>query len=95
MKIDVRMPRQKRKQQRTKKVSEIVVTVYRGNTAMLFDGDEESQKRMDRFARRMRANGTATIPWVLADNTQALVTADELEQALDLAMVKMGELWFL
>ena len=95
MRVDYQASREEKKRLRAQKVDRIVVIVMRGETALPFDGDEESQKRLDRFARRMRANGTETIPWVLADNTQALVTADELEQALDLAMMKMGELWFL
>lgn len=93
--VDYKAPREAKKALRNKKVNEIVVTVMRGELALPFDGDEESQKRLDRFARRMRANNTETIPWVLADNTTALVTAGELEQALDLAMMKMEELWFL
>lgn len=93
--INYESPRADKKVLRNKKVNEIVVTVMRGELTLSFDGDEESQKRLDRFARRMRANNTETIPWVLADNTTALVTAGELEQALDLAMNKMGELWFL
>lgn len=93
--VDYEAPREAKKALRNKKVNEIVVTVMRGETALPFDGDEESQKRLDRFARRMRANNTETIPWVLADNTTALVTAQELEEALDLAMMEMGNLWFL
>lgn len=95
MRIDYQAPREAKKQIRNEKVSKIVVTVMRGETALLFDGDEESQKRLDRYARRMRANNRATIPWVMADNSTVDVTAEELEQALDLAMEKQGEVWFL
>jgi hypothetical protein len=95
MRIDYQATREEKKALRTKRVDRIVVTVMRGETALLFDGDEESQKRLDRYARRMRANETPAIPWVMADNTEIVVTADEMEEALDLAMRRMGELWFL
>lgn len=95
MRIDVRMPRQKRKQLRAEKVNKIVVTVYRDKTRMTFDGDEDSQRRMFMHAQRMRANNTPTIRWVLADNSEVNVTVEELEQALDLAMEQQEELWFL
>lgn len=95
MRIDVRMPRQKRKQLRAEKVNKIVVTVRRGDDALLFDGDEDSQRRMFMRAQRMRANNTPTIRWVLADNREVDVTVEELEQALDLAMEQQGELWFI
>lgn len=89
--LNLKGSREVKKTLRTQKVGMIVVTV--GDKQ--FDGDETSQRRMFMYAQRMRANATATIPWVLADNTMADVTADELEQALDLAMRKQGELWFL
>lgn len=95
MRIDYQASREEKKRLRAQKVDRIVVIVMRGETALPFDGDEESQKRLDRFARRMRTNNTATIPWVLADNQVHEVTAEELEQALDLAMQEMGKLWFL
>lgn len=93
--INYESPRADKKVLRNKKVNEIVVTVMRGELTLSFDGDEESQKRLDRFARRMRANNTETIPWILADNTVVEVTADELERALDEALIKQGEMWIL
>ncbi len=87
--------RDEKKALRAEKVNSIVVTVMRGETVLLFDGDEESQKRLDRFARAMRANGETEIPWVMADNEVVMVTADELEEALYAAMRRQGELWFL
>lgn len=95
MRIDYQASREEKKNKRTSKVKALVVTVYRGKTRMTFNGDEDSQRRMFMRAQRMRANNTPTIRWVLADNTIAEVTADELEQALDLAMCGQGELWFI
>lgn len=95
MRIDVQMPRQKRKQRRAEKVNKIVVTVRRGDDALLFDGDEDSQRRMFMYSQRMRANNIVAIPWVLADNSVVEVTVEELEQAIDLAMEQQGELWFI
>lgn len=96
MKIAHTAPRSVKKALREQRLNSIVVTVERADGTLLqFDGDEESQKRLDRFSRSMNATCRETIPWVLADNTMADVTADELEQALDLAMRKQGELWFL
>lgn len=88
-------PREAKKRSRTEKVKQIVVTVRRGDDALLFDGDEDSQRRMFMRAQRMRANNTPTIRWVLADNREVDVTVEELEQALDLAMEQQGELWFI
>lgn len=88
--------REIKKKVRGRKVNAIVVTVERTDgTVLTFDGDEESQKRLDRFSRRMRANGQGSLPWMLADNTVAEVTVDEMEEALDKAMQRQGELWFL
>lgn len=89
--LNLKGSREAKKALRSENVGKIVVTVNNNP----FDGDEISQRRMFMYAQRMRANDIATIQWVLADNTTANVTADELEQALDLAMRKQGELWFL
>lgn len=89
--LNLKGSREVKKTLRTQKVGMIVVTV--GDK--LFDGDEISQRRMFMYAQRMRSNDSATIPWVLADNTTSEVTADELEQALDLAMQQQEELWFI
>lgn len=82
-----------KKELRTKRVAKIVVTVMRGDLALPFNGDEISQVRLDRFSRRMRGKNRTTTPWVMADNSVMEVTADEMEQALDLAMEKQGVLW--
>jgi hypothetical protein len=95
MRIDYVASREKKKQVRGEKVDSLVVTVMRGEIALLFDGDEESQMRLDRFSRRAKANGLLSIPWTMADNTEREVTPEEMEQALDLAMEKQGVLWSL
>lgn len=94
--INYESPRADKKVLRNKKVNEIVVTVMRYNGVVLsFDGDEYSQQRMALYAQRMRANGWKSLPWILADNTVVKVTADELERALDKALIKQGEMWIL
>jgi|LGOV01.1.fsa_nt_gb hypothetical protein len=96
MRIDHVAPRSEKKALRSERVGGIVVTVERADGTLLhFDGDEESQKRLDRYSRRMRANGRTEGPWTMADNSEEVVTVDEMEKALDLAMAKQGDLWFL
>lgn len=87
--------REEKKTTRANRVARIVVTVMRGETALYFDGDEISQVRLDRFSRRMRGKNRQTIPWVMADNSVIEVTADEMEEALDLAMKEQGDVWFI
>ena len=96
MRFDGRMSREKRKQLRAEQVVSIVVEVARADGSVLrFDGDEISQQRLDLFGRRAKANGYPVIPWVMADNSVAEVTPEELEQALDLALRRQGAVWFL
>lgn len=79
---------------RTKRLAAITVTVTRDDgTELVFDGDEESQKRLDRYSRRLAANGYPGGPWTLADNSRVEVTVAEMEQALDLAMEEQGRIW--
>lgn len=85
--------RESRKRLRATKVNGIVITVMRGETALLFDGDEKSQMRLLIRSQRMRATGQQTVPWTMADNTTMDVTPDEMEEALDKAIGKQGELW--
>lgn len=79
------------KTKRTTLVANIRVTTSSGR---LFDGDEESQGRMARGIIALNAAGTgATVPWVLADNTSAQVTAGELTEALSLAGAAQAAVW--
>lgn len=69
------------KQNKAAEISAITVDV----DALVFDGDEDSQAIMERHANTMAAEGLDTIPWKLADNSFADVTAEQLNQAVMLA----------
>jgi hypothetical protein len=77
------------KETRASEVSNIKVTVG----GMVFDGDEESQARMDRAARVMEKMGRTSMQWKLADNSFIEVTADELVQAIALAGEEQTAIW--
>lgn len=67
----------------------ITVTTQSGK---VFDGDELSQTRMARALQiAAYTNQTDTI-WKLHDNTVELVTIDELQEALALAMIEVGKI---
>ena len=75
------------KWKRAEAVANIKVTV----DGMTFDGDEGSQTRMTR-AVAVAKDGEKTA-WVLADNTIAEVTKEQLQQALRLAGQEQTKLW--
>ncbi len=77
------------KKTRDAAVAKIKVTVN-GKT---FDGDEVAQARMARAVVVAGITGIAECQWKLADNTTTTVTADELKQAVALALQAQGELW--
>ena len=77
----------KSKSERAAYVSKIVVEV----DGMQFDGDETSQDRMVRAAYAL--NDGETVQWVLADNTIAQVTKEQLRQALRLAGEAQTSIW--
>ena len=80
------------KTERTDAVSKITVEV----DGMVFDGDETAQDRMARAITMFTSSGLppdTTTEWVLADNTVAQVTVNQLAQALLLAGQKQTELW--
>ena len=82
----------KAKQERAKAVSNITVDV----DGMVFDGDEAAQSRMARTivaAEAMGESAPTTTQWVLHDNTVAVVTKEQLQQALSEAMLAMAALW--
>lgn len=96
MRIDGKASRDYKKVQRADSVRKIVVEVTREDgTVLPFDGDEEAQQRLDRFSRRAIANGRATLPWGMADNSVMEVTPEEMIEALDLAMESQGQAWFI
>ena len=57
----------------------------------VFDADERSQDRMARAVVAM--GGTDTIEWVLNNNTVVTVTAEQLQEALQLAGAAQSALW--
>lgn len=77
------------KRQRAEQVAAIKVEV----DGMLFDGDETSQSRMARALEVASITGMKSTVWVLADNTVATVTVEQMQKALSQAMLQMGELW--
>jgi hypothetical protein len=74
---------------RQRLVDEIVVTV----DGMDFQGDELSQGRISRTLAALAPGETTE--WKLADNTKAVVTRDQMAQALRLAGAKQTEIWFI
>lgn len=77
----------KAKSERAEFVSKIVVEV----DGMKFDGDETSQDRMARSC--VALNDGETVQWVLADNTIAHVTKEQLRQALRLSGEAQTAIW--
>lgn len=77
-----------KKAARYEKISAITVTMANGR---VFDGDEKSQDRMARALAAM--DEFDTLPWVLHDNTVAVVSRRELRDALRLAGVEMASIW--
>lgn len=78
------------KESREQAVKNIKVTTSLGNT---FDGDETSQNRMARTAVAMRPG--EMIPWVLSNNVPAMVSREELSEALRLAGEAQSALWMM
>lgn len=75
------------KSERATYVSRIIVEV----DGMSFDGDETSQ---DRMARSIVAlNDGETVQWVLADNTIAQVTKEQLRTALRMSGEAQTAIW--
>ncbi len=77
---------------RTAAVEAITVTTTAGHT---FDGDETSQMRMSRAILVLSTGATASVTWVLANNTVIQATAAELTEALALAGAEQARLWVL
>lgn len=86
----VAQAQQQAKGKRDEAVARIRVTTASGK---VFDGDETSQTRMARAVIAMQAAGQTQTLWVLADNTPATVTLDELAEALALAGAEQTRLW--
>lgn len=71
-------------------VDAITVTTEWDN---VFQGDEASQDRMARAIIAMETSGVTEKEWVLADNTTATVTLDELREALALSVQAQDAVW--
>ena len=84
--------REAAKAARTIAVENIKVTTAAGST---FDGDEASQTRMSRAILVLSTGAAATVPWVLADNTEIQADIAELTEALALAGAEQARLWVL
>ena len=78
----------KAKAERAAAVAALTVEV----DGMVFDGDEKAQERMAR-AVLMAESPEETTEWVLADNTVALVTAEQLRRACKAAGKAQTKLW--
>ncbi len=73
---------------RAGEIEAVVVSTASGKS---FDGNEEAQGRMSRAITALDP-GEATL-WVLADNTPAYVTREELREALRLAGEAQTAIW--
>ena len=78
----------KAKAERATAVAALTVEV----DGMVFDGDEKAQERMAR-AVLMAESPEEQTEWVLADNTVAIVTADQLRRACRAAGQAQTALW--
>ena len=76
------------KQNKADEISKITVSV----DDLVFDGDEASQTLMERHAKAVVDGNLDVIPWKMADNTLADVTAEQLNQAVLLAAAKQREI---
>ena len=76
------------KAERAAAVAAITVEV----DGMIFDGDEAAQERMARAVLMAESMDEET-EWVLADNTVAVVTADQLRRACKAAGKAQTALW--
>lgn len=73
---------------RQAEVDAIVITTISGKA---FDGDEQSQDRMSRAINAL--NPLETTLWVLSDNTPAMISREELQEALRLAGAAQTVIW--
>lgn len=73
---------------RQAEVDAIVITTASGKA---FDGDEQSQDRMSRAINAL--NPLETTLWVLSDNTPAMISREELQEALRLAGAAQTAIW--
>lgn len=77
------------KAERAEAVENIAVEV----DGMVFDGNEDAQRRISVAITTADITGQQSVDWVLKNNTVANVTREQLEKVLALSMQKMQELW--
>lgn len=70
-----------------------VKSITVGVDGLVFDGDEQSQRRMLAAIHASEDAGIESTIWRLADNTETAVTVAQIRQAHSLAIIKQGELW--
>lgn len=81
----------KAKAERAEAVQNIAVEV----DGMIFDGNEDAQRRISVAITTANITGQQSVDWVLKNNTVANVTREQLEKVLALSMQKMQRLWTL
>lgn len=74
------------------KEEEIASIVVRTKSGRKFKGDEKSQSRMSLALERARRLGHLTLAWKLANDEVVEVALSELEEALDLAVLRMSDI---
>lgn len=82
---------QEAKAERNQAVNNIVVEV----DGMIFDGNEDAQRRISVAITTANITGQQSVDWVLKNNTVATVTREQLEKVLALSMQEMQRLWTL
>lgn len=60
---------------------------------LVFDGDEDSQRRMLAAIHASEDAGITSTIWRLADNTEHVVTLEQLKSAHSKAIIAQGKLW--
>jgi len=77
------------KKVKLKALNSIIVTTGSGK---VFDGNETARNNMLSAITAANFIGQTTANWKLADNTVALVTLDEVHEALALSIQRVGEI---
>lgn len=77
-----------KKKQRADAVAQLKVTTQAGHT---YDADLDSQTKMGVYLAALNADDI--IPWVMSDNSIAMIDRVELREALRLAGTAMANLW--
>ena len=76
------------KQAKESALNSIKVTTLSGK---VFDGRDKDQVRMIAALQASAITGITETPWKLADNTVAMVSLDELKEALAMSIMAVGE----